>query len=335
MNKTSTYDIIFFVIYMKQINSKLNIYLYKASIPKKICIKRIDKILKSYDISDIKDLILDKNRIFNDLSIESNNKHVTKYLNNFLNVLKDNFNENSLNLYNDNISFLEIYFYKRIYNIYSSISRTEGIYLSEYNYIKLFKNKVVPYIYHELFHLASNGYFKNKSSLGFQCIIDKNIFGYSLNEGYTELLTERYFKGYDKQYSRIYNLEKGIAKKIEEIIGKDKMQNMYLQADLKSLIKELEKYTTKDVMKFINNLDILSHFENNKIYKKVANDVYIDKIKEVYSFLSECYLNKLALELTDNDIINRTSIAFNNEILDLFDDKISDKIFESEKVVKK
>ena len=67
---------------------------------------------------------------------------------------------------------------------------------------------------------------------------EQNI-GIGLNEGYTELLAKRYF---DKSNNNGYIFETQIAKLLELIIGQEKMESYYFNANLYGLIEELRKY---------------------------------------------------------------------------------------------
>ena len=162
-------------------------------------------------------------------------------------------------------------------------------------------------IFHELLHMAST--VKNGDSIrcGFSfCVqdgIDSKPFnlGYALNEGYTQLLSKRYFARYqsESESNRVlkgYPLITSIAEKLEEIIGKDKMEKLYFKADLRGLINELRKYAKEEeIISFISSLDkvqIFNIFTNKKI---VAN---------IYSFLERAYKEKLTQQLS-GDLITQ------------------------------
>lgn len=99
---------------------------------------------------------------------------------------------------------------------------------------------------HELFHAAAS---KNHFSSGFyHTILSKGHVSYKLqigkwlNEGYTELLNIRYF---GSNFGRSYIHEVFLMNKLEHIIGKDKMEQLYINSDLKGLINEINKYLSK------------------------------------------------------------------------------------------
>ena len=92
-------------------------------------------------------------------------------------------------------------------------------------------------ITHELLHMATR-YKKGLIRIsGFeQAIGDYYRIGYGLNEGYTEYLNCKYFCPiYPSAYSDLQMLSKGI----EMIVGKETMESLYFDGDLKSLVNNL------------------------------------------------------------------------------------------------
>ena len=101
-------------------------------------------------------------------------------------------------------------------------------------------------INHELFHLASSK--RNEFKTGFLIFDKDNYYLTGLNEGYTDLMAERYFdeEGY-------YEIEKDIAYLLEKIVTNKEMENFYYKADPDSLITKLKKYATiKEISSFFN-----------------------------------------------------------------------------------
>jgi len=98
---------------------------------------------------------------------------------------------------------------------------------------------------------------------GFHINDPKFSFGLGLNEGYTEHLNLKYFS--DMIAVKSYPREMILATGIERIIGKEKMEQLFFDADLASLIKELEKYTSKkNAISIIHQIDILTESNNIK-----------------------------------------------------------------------
>ena len=69
---------------------------------------------------------------------------------------------------------------------------------------------------------------------------DSKDFGDGLNEGYTDLLTKRYFGNVEVCESD-YDFEILIASFIEEIVEKDVMEKLYLTADFQGLMGILKR----------------------------------------------------------------------------------------------
>lgn len=179
-----------------------------------------------------------------------------------------------------------------------------GTYSNLSNKIDVF---AISTLYHELFHMASC---VNKSILdengsimyftGFHQHNDIYTFeiGRGLNEGYTELLTQRYF-GDKHKLPKTYKHVVNIAEKLEIIIGKDKMESLYFNANLSGLINELKKYSTEDeIAKFISRVDlIMKHSVSEFRSKKMEQS-----IKDVYDFLFKTYVKKLKQQYEDGKI---------------------------------
>ena len=150
---------------------------------------------------------------------------------------------------------------------------------------------------HELLHMSSSYYDPSKcvkfSGFHQTCFSNYSI-GYGLNEGYTQLLTKRYFDDCD-----VYVLEKHFASLLEKIIGKDIMENLYFNANLYGLFEELEKYATQNaIIRFLDSFDYI-----NLYYKKDDNvEEAYSKIEYIANFFARCYLNKLKQEFQNNEI---------------------------------
>lgn len=166
--------------------------------------------------------------------------------------------------------------------------------------------------YHELLHASSSYYDESQLQLhsGFhhQHINEKKDIGRGFNEGYTELLTQRFFGADD---SSGYLNELHYAKLIEHLIGRDEMQSLYFRSNLNGLIAEMCKYNSlENVLMFFENLDKFIILEELKEEKIKSNSVGLPDIEylkwfeefEAYigqtydtlnSFIFESFLNKL------------------------------------------
>ena len=169
-----------------------------------------------------------------------------------------------------------------------------GVYKNKKNEITIFNGKKIETtIYHELFHMASSIFKDGKKISGFHQTSWKGDIGKGINEGYTEFLTQRYFT-HDITTAGAYYYHVLIAEKLEQIVGQEKMQSLYLNANLKGLIDELKQYASEEeVMRFISDTDFLiSHMHDNESHSHVRK--MIEKCyKRINRFLIICYSRKL------------------------------------------
>ena len=187
----------------------------------------------------------------------------------------------------------------------------DGVYLPISNRIKLNDDSE---IYHELFHMASTMLSTDGQEdvifCGFrqQTINTENVdIGVALNEGYTELMTHRYF-GQNHLALACYKNEINVARIIEKVIETPNMEKLYLSANLPGLISLLEKYLTKDeIIDFITRLDIISKYSDNSYVDK--NKIIEENVYIVWNFLLKIYTIKLKEDLakkriSEEDFIN-------------------------------
>ena len=185
-----------------------------------------------------------------------------------------------------------------------------GYYDVKKNAIKLDEDYVSVIIFHELFHMASSVYLNGNYYSGFRQYSsdDYTSIGKGLNEGYTQLLTERYF-GHNDDFGDLYKYETFIASKLEEIVGRFKMQELYLSANLYGLIKELNKYVSyEEIINFIQCFDFLNNNLNNKTMLMFRMDTIVKRIKIINSFLVKVYLIKLKKE-ESYDILSNDNVV--------------------------
>lgn len=145
-------------------------------------------------------------------------------------------------------------------NIYDKMYSFMASYYSDNKVMRLNPENYRKAIFHELFHVVSdiykglvsyNGFSVCLNCLSFFCL----KFGIGLNEGYTELLANRYFS--DENYFSS-PIEVYLVQFLENIVGKDKMENWYSTANLIALLRELKKYQSEDViLGFLENMDYI------------------------------------------------------------------------------
>lgn len=219
---------------------------------------------------------------------------VIECANRMINVIS----KENLKLFYNNINGLTVV--KKNFTFFNIILKQAraGDYSITFNRIRVRKKDYERTIPHELFHLASAFYdFNNK--IVFSGFLQYNydfgtIIGRGLNEGYTQVIKNRYFGT-----SNSYVFETHFASLLDEIIGKDRMENLYLNANLYGLVEELKKYANiEDIMRFINSFDYINLRTNNskKIELIKSNSSYIAR------FLVDCYMKKLKILLEEEKI---------------------------------
>lgn len=243
-------------------------------------------------------LIMKNSKITNENDTECN---IQAYINNFNQVLLNNFKEDSLLIYLNNLVNLRVgsskfTFLKLLWN-----SEIMAIYFVDKNKLVIRKgNKKESTIYHELFHVASSIIDGNTYFIGFsQYTSKKGMIGKGLNEGYTELLTNRYFNSNDKSYQ----FEMKCAYLLEQIVGKQQMENLYLKADLFNLKNTISEYTTEEnFTTFLTNLDIINDTTYSSLYYYYYKEDTLNRYRDILIFLVETYSKKLYLSYINSEI---------------------------------
>ena len=223
----------------------------------------------------------------------------------FANVVIDSFSaEDLINFYN-NINELKTKTRKFWLQNFILRSKTAGDYDPKKNEIRLEEYIVDRIIDHELFHMSSSKYENGIRYVGFsQNSLKHGIgqIGEGINEGYTELLSQRYFFP-DSRVTLNYEYLTSIAEKVEQIVGKEKMQSLYLNANLNGLINELKQYTSEEeIMKFISNTDFLMIHMEDRILQLFERNMISNCLKNVNKFLIVCYSKKLQKQVKDGEI---------------------------------
>lgn len=180
------------------------------------------------------------------------------------------------------------------------------------NEINLSAGNIFSSIYHELMHMASTDAFGVYDLFcGFSQINYLRSVGCSFNEGYTELLTERYF--FDQGIDYSYSIEVMIAKMAEKIVGREKMEELFFKADLYGLGEEFIKDAKKEeFIQFLDDVDYV-HSKRDGKYTEEFKDIY----QRTWEFLYFTYFKK-QVRLYDNGEISEDNYQKNiTFILDL------------------
>ena len=232
----------------------------------------------------------------------------------FKNVIEEKMNHIDLSLFHNNVDQVTVYMKNFKLNNFIYRNSISGIYDSKTNSIEIDKSDYLDTIDHELMHMASSHYDQNnkKSYCGFHqrsTGINSSI-GKGLNEGYTELLIDRYFRS-DKVKGLSYHFEKQIASNLETIIGQDKMEQFYMSANLYGLVEELKQYKTEEeVLKFISDVDFMLFYRDEKHLLPTVEKKLDLCMRRVYIFLVETYQKKLNMDEDKSGLnLNRYAMA--------------------------
>lgn len=221
----------------------------------------------------------------------------------FINVLKRNISKENLSILFNNFSTLS--FSEKNYKLSRKLfgGETDGMYNEKENQIVLDKKSYHKTIYHELLHASStiaepNG---EKYYSGFHQINNNGSIGEGLNEGYTQYLTEKYFG--DKEILRAYDYEKTIAKAIEFIVGKEKMESLYFNANLNGLVECLKHYCSEEeIYKFIDTMDFIRNYARADHLTSKSYELIATSMRNVNSFLVRTIFAKNIIEFETNEI---------------------------------
>ena len=189
---------------------------------------------------------------------------------NFINKLLQNTKIDNLKNLILNFPYITIKYHSACYD--PSIS---GTYNGKTKEIHIYNRDNKVSLHHELLHASSADIrFMN---IGFKIVLKNGlIFGKGLNEGYTELLNNRFFN----YTSTSYNYLQKLAKQIENLCtDKENMIEYYFNADIFSLISELiPKISLKEIIDILVDMDMLLYNENKSYLEYL-------KIKEKIRFI--------------------------------------------------
>ena len=198
---------------------------------------------------------------------------------NFINKLLQNTKIDNLKNLILNFPYITIKYHSASYD--PSIS---GTYNGKTKEIHIYNSDNKVSLHHELLHASSADIrFMN---IGFKIVLKNGlIFGKGLNEGYTELLNNRFFN----YTSTSYNYLQKLAKQIENLCAnKENMIEYYFNADIFSLISELmTKISLKEIIDILVDMDTLLYNENKSYleYLKIKEKIWFiqnkNKVKKL------------------------------------------------------
>ena len=245
---------------------------------------KINKIKFKYLLKNIKPVeeIEDKQEITVDIDKLTIDEKYKPYVKEFVKKTSANFNFRNPN------EKLETLTIKQKTILQTLLFPTSEAYYNDLNNKIYAGKRIEDSIYHELFH-AFTTYKENNFSIysGFNYTNIHTDIARRLSEGYTAVLTNRYFDIDDA-----YMIEANIARKTELILGEKNMQNLYASNNLYAIIKSLSKFSSEEeAIAFISSTDKLSIYRNNikrsiQIMNILSNylvDVYLNVLVEFYS----------------------------------------------------
>lgn len=263
-------------------------------IAKKYRMKKMNDILEPIGLDKIKEFVDNSRNEKTTRTIsEIKDENFNEIINYFEKVLRENFTEEDLHNFLYNREWFSVVIKKFYLRNIFPFKKIDGQYDVKKNKIYLLKGLIDESKYHELFHLCSTDTDSNNLSTGFSLDFDGYLIGNALNEGYTQVLTERYF---EETIDNSYLYEKKMAISLEMIVGKKKMQSLYMNVNFFGLVEALEKYYTKEeIEKFLINMDIISEYD----YKRFTS---IDEMKKMEELIDEnaCFLFKGYCKLISN-----------------------------------
>ncbi|MBO5376667.1 MAG: hypothetical protein J6A52_07465 [Bacilli bacterium] len=277
--------------------------------------KSINAKIKKYSDSDQIEILDAPNELFETSSITKiNNEYLESIIDveKFEATMKTFFREEDLANFYRNLSSIKemksgmfnvVKFAKYLISGGANVAGDYSAYSNTMKTNNSFLSKLMGATTHELLHASSTRYDKEQGVIytGFQQIKVNNFehHGIALDEGFTQLLNEKYFVApdYSSPFSKefqeallatSYTDEKKIVTLLADSIGLEKMKSLYLNGNLMGLVEELSKYSNvEDVLKFIAYTDaLMSH--NNK--KKKPYEETKDAINFVLDFLTNVYV---------------------------------------------
>lgn len=243
-------------------------------------------LTKKIKLEDIKSVLLNSSMMILDVNGINDEKILEreegKIIIHFLKTVKQNFNKEDFTILCNNFSNLNIIWE-------DNDNKKAGYYDPNKSSVVVLKDNYNE-IYNAFFQAASTYVdFSNDNYTfsGFSQINNKNKkIGQGLNKGYTEYLSRKYFSNDESNNDFMY--EVGVAKVVEDIIGEEIMQSLYLNASLEGLMWEMGVDSDK-TYEFLTSLDSISEeLERKKVRPKVIESCS----KAVNNFLIRLCVNK-------------------------------------------
>ena len=277
-------------------------------------------LLKENNYKLIKNYKVLYNKFSNRFPIEFSDRLLdwinSEYVSTFNSIMKPKLKEEYIENFYSNLSNSKIIKNKLLLKAFSFWEYFGGNYFTKRNnYLVLGdkklleKNNACLTPYHELFHLLSTRIDdKHTVRIGLQI----NDYGMAVNEGYTELLTKRYFNNFSTKDYNAYPNFVWYMEMIEEIIGKDKLEDLYYSSNQEVLSEELSKLSSEDdVITLFNKMDELfldeEHlYDIQKKYLKLKKEIDLNAMNEYYESnkINRDYIFDSILKMYRNQQLN-------------------------------
>ena len=145
--------------------------------------------------------------------------------------------------------------------------------------------------FHEMLHFASDKNYIDKVMIGFEYSNEKyKRLGRGLNECYTELICSRYFSSIENMV-KIMSVAQ-IAYRLEEVIGRQKMGDLYFNGNLFDIVRELIKLSSEEEsIQFILDFDEFYdvHYSSLKTNTLEQNKELINNLSnKLLKFIDKC-----------------------------------------------
>ena len=279
---------------------KIKVYLLRDNpISSKIQLKKLYNYLNLIDPNRIKSIIERRQIVKLSRTEQIIPNEIEKSVNTFVDRMKTNLSEEKTKNLVSNIDWVEI----RILGKFGQ-SEILGQYYSKKNKIELHK---ISSIYHELFHLSANDININDTSNGFYYDLNDCSIGEGLNEGYIEVLVERYFEDETKEQEEIYSFEKKCAKVLEEIVGQENMETLFFNQDLLGLISILKNYySSEEIIEFLTIIDVILAYRQKSVVGNKEFEIINSKFQKVICFLIKGKCIKLSNQ--NNTLEHNTNV---------------------------
>lgn len=254
-------------------------------------------------------IVLDKNNNYNGLTIKFSNKFINSKTSNNIKIMSEKIKNFLIVMTRDCKNFktdlLLNNFKKTLFDISSVDQENNEFYEGKVTSLVKNQSEVINTTYkintflssnHELLHLST----LNLLISGFENASSDPPLGKGLDEGYTQLLAERYF---NENKGEAYFFLVYFCKVLERIVGQDEMEKYYFNTSLPALIDDLKQYSDEEnIINFVKDMDLLKKNDlqlDNPTLEEINQ--FQSAVDNISKFLLVCFKNKIDIIL-ENDL---------------------------------